>query len=57
VGVLRVALENFEAAIALHFAYYNFCKIHGAVRCTPAMAAGDEPSQWSVADLVKRCDE
>lgn len=30
-------LENFKAAIALHFAYYNFCKIHLAIRCTPAM--------------------
>ena len=37
-------LENFEAAIALNFAYYKFCKIHGAIRCTPAMEAGVEPS-------------
>jgi IS1 family transposase len=50
-------LENFEAAIALHFAYYNFCKIHSAVRCTPAMAAGVESSQWSVEELVERCGE
>jgi len=49
-------LVNFEAAVALHFAYYNFCKIHGAIRCTPAMAAGVEPSQWSVAELVERCE-
>ena len=44
-------LENFEAAVSLNFAYYNFCKIHGAIRCTPAMAAGVESSQWSVAEL------
>ena len=25
-------LENFEAAVALNFAYYNFCKTHGAIR-------------------------
>lgn len=50
-------LENFEAAVALNFAYYNFCKIHSAVRCTPAMAAGVEKSQWSVAELVERCGE
>jgi IS1 family transposase len=49
--------ENFEAAIALNFAYYNLCKIHGAVRCTPAMAAGVEQSQWTVAELVERCGE
>jgi len=50
-------LENFEAAVSLNFAYYNFCKLHGAVRCTPAMAAGVEKSQWSVAELVERCGE
>jgi IS1 family transposase len=50
-------LENFEAAIALNFAYYNFCKLHGTIRCTPAMAAGVEKSQWSVAELVERCGE
>ena len=32
-------LENFEAAVGLHFAYYNFVKRHSTVRCTPAMAA------------------
>jgi hypothetical protein len=32
-------LENFEAAIALNFVYYNFCKVHGAIHCTPAMRA------------------
>jgi len=49
--------ENFEAAVALNFAYYNFCKMHGALRMTPAMAAGIESSHWTVADLVKRCGE
>ena len=33
--------ENFEAAVGLHFAYYNFVKRHNTLRCTPAMAAGD----------------
>jgi len=50
-------IENFEAAVALNFAYYNFCKIHGAIRCTPAMEAGIEKSQWTVAELVERCGE
>lgn len=48
-------LENFEAAVALNFAYYNFCKMHGTIRCTPAMQAGIEQSQWTVADLLERC--
>ncbi len=46
-------LENFEAAVALHFAYYNLVKRHGTLRCTPAMAAGVERDFWSVGDLVE----
>jgi IS1 family transposase len=46
-------LENFEAAVALHFAYYNLVKRHGTLRCTPAMAAGIERDFWSVGDLVE----
>lgn len=46
-------LENFEAAVALHFAYYNLVLRHGTTRCTPAMAAGVESSFWSVGDLVE----
>ena len=46
-------LENFEAATALHFAYYNFVKRHNSIRCTPAMAAGVERDFWTVGELVK----
>jgi IS1 family transposase len=49
--------ENFEAAVALNFAYYNFVKTHLAIRMTPAMAAGIEKSHWTVAELVERCGE
>jgi len=45
--------ENFEAAVALHFAYYNFVKRHNAIRCTPAMAAGIERDFWSVGNLIE----
>jgi len=47
--------ENFEAAVALNFAYYNFCKTNRAIRMTPAQAAGIESSAWTVEELVKRC--
>ena len=50
-------VENFEAAVALNFAYYNFCKSHKAIRMTPAQAAGVESSAWTVAELVERCGE
>jgi len=45
--------ENFEAAVGLHFAYYNFVRRHNTLRCTPAMAAGVEPSFWSVGELLE----
>lgn len=50
-------LDRFEAAVALNFAYYNFCKIHLAIRMTPAMAAGVEKSIWTVEDLLRNCGE
>ncbi len=45
-------LENFQAACALHFAYYNFVKTHSSIRCTPAMALGVSSRLWKVEDLV-----
>ena len=44
--------ENFEAAVGLHFACYNFVRRQNTLRCTPAMAAGVEQSFWTVADFV-----
>ena len=46
-------LENFEAAIALHFAAYNFVRRHATLRCTPAMAAGIAKNFWEWSDLVE----
>ena len=46
-------LENFKAAVALHYGYYNFVKMHKTLRCTPAMAAGVVTSPWTVANLVE----
>ena len=46
-------LENFEAAVALHFAYYNFVRTHGTLKMTPAMMARVERSFWSVGDLIE----
>ncbi len=46
-------LENFEVAVALHFAYYNLVKRHNALRATPAMAAGIEKDFWTVGNLIE----
>ena len=45
-------LENHGAAVALHFAHYNFVRRHSTLRCTPAMAAGVCPTMWSMEDLL-----
>ena len=46
-------IENFEAAVALHFAAYNFVRTHNSLKMTPAMAAGIERDFWSWSDLVE----
>jgi IS1 family transposase len=46
-------LENFEAAVGLHFAYYNFVRRHNTLRATPAMAAGIERDFWTVDNLIE----
>ena len=33
-------LGNHAAAVAMHFAHYNFCRVHQTLRVTPAMEAG-----------------
>jgi IS1 family transposase len=45
-------LENLKAAVALHFAYYNFCRVHASIRVTPAMEAGLTGHIWSVSELL-----
>ena len=43
---------NLRAALALYFAYYNFCRMHKSIRMTPAMKAGIARQPWSLADLL-----
>jgi IS1 family transposase len=45
-------LENMKASLALHFAWYNFCRVHSSLRVTPAMAAGLSSSVWDISQLV-----
>jgi IS1 family transposase len=45
-------IENHEAAIALHFMHYNFCRVHQTLRVTPAMEAGISHHIWTVEELV-----
>jgi IS1 family transposase len=45
-------LENLKAACALHFAHYNFCRVHSSLRVTPAMAAGLSSHVWEMGELL-----
>ena len=46
-------VENHAHAIALHFMYYNFVRIHKTLRVSPAMAAGVTKKLWSVEDIAR----
>jgi IS1 family transposase len=49
-------MENHCHAIALHFTYYNFCKIHKTLRVTPAMEAGLTKDIMTIEDIVRLTD-
>lgn len=45
-------LENHAAAVSLYVAHYNLCRVHEALRATPAMALGLTDRAWSLGDLI-----
>jgi IS1 family transposase len=45
-------VENHAAAVALHYMYYNFCRIHQTLRVTPAMAAGISDHAWEISEIA-----
>jgi len=45
-------VENLGHAVALHFMYYNFCRIHQTLRVTPAMEAGVTNRLWDIEDIL-----
>ncbi len=47
-------LRNHKAAVALYVAHYNLCRVHEALRITPAMALGVAAHIWTVGELVER---
>ena len=49
-------VENHMHAVALHFMYYNFVKVHQTLKVTPAMEAGLTDRLWDIADLVAIVD-
>jgi IS1 family transposase len=49
-------LDNHIHALALYFAFYNFCRIHKTLKVTPAMAAGITDKLWSLEDIAERIE-
>lgn len=45
-------IENHCHAVALHYMYYNFCRVHQTLRVTPAMEAGISDHVWTLDELV-----
>jgi IS1 family transposase len=41
------------AAVSLHVAFYNLCRVHEALRSTPAMALGIADHVWSIGELIE----
>lgn len=44
--------ENLYAMMSLYFCWYNFCRIHSSIRCTPAMESGITGHVWTLKDLL-----
>jgi IS1 transposase len=46
-------VANHEHAIAIHYMYYNFGRIHSSLRVTPAMEAGLTDHVWSIEEICE----
>lgn len=49
-------IENLEHAVALHFMYYNFCRIHKTLKTTPALESGITDKLWNIEDIARLLD-
>lgn len=45
-------LSNHEAAVSLYVVHYNLCRVHEALRTTPAVALGVADRVWTIGDLI-----
>jgi hypothetical protein len=43
--------ENLWAMLSLYFARYNFVRVHGSLRVTPAMEAALTDQVWTMQEL------
>ena len=52
VSTFSKKLPHLKAAITLHFAYYNFCRVHSSLKTTTAVRAGITDHIWTIAELL-----
>jgi hypothetical protein len=50
--IFKKRVENHGPAMALHFIYDNFGRIHQTLKMTPAMAAGVTKRLWETGDIL-----
>ena len=51
-NAFSMKFENHAHSVSLHFMAYNFIRIHGSLRCSPAMAAGVSKRLRDIGDIV-----
>jgi len=44
--------SNLYAMMSLYFCWYNFCRVHSSIRCTPAMESGITGHVWTLRELL-----
>ena len=49
-------VENHAAAVALHYMYYNFCRVHQTLRVPPVMEARVTDHVWNLEEVVGLLD-
>ena len=49
-------VENHTYHLALHYMYYNFCRVHKTLRVTPAMEAGITDHVWTLTEIIELID-
>lgn len=49
-------VENLGHAVALHFMFYNYARIHQSLRVTPAMEAGLTNHVWGLEEIAALAD-
>ena len=50
-------VDNLKHAVALHFMYYNFARVHKTLGATPAMATGISDHVWAIDEIIALTDD